>query len=226
MIIGNGFIANNLRKIDSDDLLIFASGVSNSLIDNNDSGLQREISLIEEHKDTEKKIIYFGTLSIFDRSRRMSAYVKHKLYIEKLIKKLFKNYIIFRLPLVIGKSKNNNTLLNYMRLSILENFPMKIYENATRYLIDVEDVARVCSYISKSENKKIINVCFSEKCKVIDILNFLENALRKSAHFEVIKGGSSYTVNNGEFLEIYKEMKIDIYTKDYYKNLIFKYYNK
>lgn len=62
MIIGNGFIANSLRKIDSDDLIIFASGVSNSLIDKNDPNLQREISLIKEFKDTEKKIIYFGDI--------------------------------------------------------------------------------------------------------------------------------------------------------------------
>lgn len=156
----------------------------------------------------------------------MSAYVKHKLGIEKLIKKLFKNYLILRLPLVVGKSKNNHTLLNYMKLSILENIPMKIHQDATRYLIDVEDVARICSHISKDENKKIINVNFSEKFKVIDILNCLEIALRKSANFEIVKGGSNYTVDNEEFLKIFKEMKIDICSKDYYRKIIFKYYSK
>ena len=43
MIVGNGFLAKNLKKIDSSELLFFASGVSNSLISHNDPGLKEKV---------------------------------------------------------------------------------------------------------------------------------------------------------------------------------------
>jgi hypothetical protein len=46
MIIGNGMIANNLSKIDNDNVLFFASGVSNSLC-NDENEFEREIKLLK-----------------------------------------------------------------------------------------------------------------------------------------------------------------------------------
>ena len=48
MIIGNGNIARALKDIDRDDLLFFASGVSNSQEDR-ESEYKREMELLLDH---------------------------------------------------------------------------------------------------------------------------------------------------------------------------------
>ena len=47
MIIGNGLIAKSLQEIDSENVLFFASGVSNSL-ETRDSEFEREYFLLKE----------------------------------------------------------------------------------------------------------------------------------------------------------------------------------
>ena len=55
MIIGNGVIANSMVKIDSDELLIFAFGVSNSKnIDINKFNREKKL-LIETIKNNKNK---------------------------------------------------------------------------------------------------------------------------------------------------------------------------
>lgn len=226
MIIGNGFLAKNLKKIDKSDLLFFASGVSNSLILHNDPGLIRENSLLNEYKHTDKKLIYFGTSSIYDESRKDTAYVMHKKNIEEYIKKNFKNYLILRLPLVIGKSKNKHTLINYISNSILDGESMQVQTGATRYLIDIDDLVEICNFVTKKTHNRIININSSEKISVLDIVKLLEKALDIKANFKNISGGSDYDVENQEFLNICKELKLDFFGKDYYREIIFKYFRK
>ena len=64
MVIGNGLLANTFRKYeDSDSIIIFASGVSNSK-EINKSEFKREFDLLKTmlvFKET-KKIIYFSII--------------------------------------------------------------------------------------------------------------------------------------------------------------------
>ena len=86
MIIGNGILANAIRFYDREDVIFFASGVSNSL-EKNPAEFEREISLLKSvmNQHPDKKLIYFSTCSIYDASKTASPYVMHKLTIEKII---------------------------------------------------------------------------------------------------------------------------------------------
>ncbi|RXM60929.1 hypothetical protein BOQ60_23605 [Chryseobacterium sp. CH1] len=84
MIIGNGILANALKFYDKDDVIFFASGVSNSL-EKEASEFEREISLLKSvvSQNPDKKFFYFSTCSIYDPTKTGSPYVIHKLKIEK-----------------------------------------------------------------------------------------------------------------------------------------------
>jgi nucleoside-diphosphate-sugar epimerase len=114
MIVGNGLIAKAFydNYANRDDVLIFASGVSNSSnIDPKE--FIREKTLLKSFLTERKKIVYFSTCSIEDPSLENSPYILHKLEMEELVKGV-NDYLIFRLPQLAGKTDNPNTLLNFL----------------------------------------------------------------------------------------------------------------
>ncbi len=74
MVIGNGLIGNIFKLVDSDNYLIFASGVSNSM-ENNDGEFNREFDLLKSHINTNKKFIYFSTVNINDDNRKYFCFL-------------------------------------------------------------------------------------------------------------------------------------------------------
>ena len=130
MIIGNGTIASVLPE--RDDLLFFASGVSNSQ-ETNEKEYQREIDLLLS-QDKSKHIVYFSTLSLFYNSTR---YVQHKKYIEELIKKKFKHYTIMRLGSPTW-GENPNHLIAFFRNKIKNKESFQIWDTE-RYILEKEE---------------------------------------------------------------------------------------
>lgn len=135
MIIGNGMLANSLKKYDRNDVVFFASGVSNSQ-ETEKSQFEREISLLhtmpDHHKD--KKLVYFSTCSIYDHSKSESPYVKHKIRMEHIISENYKNFLIFRIGNAVGKGGNPNTLINFLKNAIETNKKIALHKNAGRIL--------------------------------------------------------------------------------------------
>ena len=81
MVIGNGMIAKRFSSYGDDkDILVFASGVSNSS-STGDVEYTREEALLSKaiQDNPHKTILYFSTCSIYDPSLQESMYVKHKL---------------------------------------------------------------------------------------------------------------------------------------------------
>lgn len=147
MIIGNGMLATAFKQYKEDpNVIIFASGVSNSK-ETKESNFKREIDLLSLFKSADQQLVYFSTCSIYDKSLLNSKYINHKLHIENYITNNFKNYIIFRLPNVIGHTNNNNTSFNYFRNKIINREEILIQKNAIRYIIDVEDLPRLLQSI-------------------------------------------------------------------------------
>ena len=66
MIIGNGLVGTEMKKIDFDDILFFCSGVSDSTV-TSQKLFQREVDLLNNITSNFEydKIIYFSSLSHF-----------------------------------------------------------------------------------------------------------------------------------------------------------------
>ncbi len=141
MIIGNGLIANLFTEHDRENIIFFASGVSNSL-ETEKSAFLREENLLRKHltENPEKIFIYFSTCSIYDSSKNGSLYVNHKLKMERLVEDLAPKYLILRVSNAVGKGGNRNLLMNYLVNSVKEEKIINVHNLATRNLIDADDI--------------------------------------------------------------------------------------
>ena len=124
MVIGSGLLGSKLLDRYQDDLnvVIFASGVSSSN-ETDVNNFKREHDLLsnELRKCGQAKFIYFSTMlsGLYDK-----AYYIHKYNMEQLIRQSESNYIIFRLPQIIGAIGNANNLVNYLKFVINNGVPI------------------------------------------------------------------------------------------------------
>ncbi|MGH1518938.1 NAD-dependent epimerase/dehydratase family protein [Chryseobacterium sp. JK1] len=206
MIIGNGILANAVRPYDKEDVIYFASGVSNSL-ETDPSEFEREITLLEStiEKFPEKKLIYFSTCSIYDPTKTDSLYVAHKLNAEKIITQQCKNYVIFRVGNAVGRGGNPNTLINFLKNSILSEKTITIHSNARRILIGIDDIGLFTEHHIKDLNKQTINLTFPYQYSLAEILSQLEIHLGKKAVYENINEGSNYNIEFNPLTESFFE---------------------
>src|SRR5690606_10434611 len=88
MIVGNGLIASAFQSSplkDDPNIVVFASGVSNSRETSKDEFL-RERQLLLETINQGKLILYFSTCSVYDPSQKDAPYITHKLEMEDLVR--------------------------------------------------------------------------------------------------------------------------------------------
>lgn len=129
-IIGHGDIASVLSP--KEGTIFFASGVSNSQ-ETRESEYQREKDLLLA-QDKSKRLVYFGSLSIFYGDTR---YSRHKKEMEDLVKENFDRYCIVRLG-NITFGNNPHTLINAMRAKVEAGEPLEI-RDTTRYIVDKDE---------------------------------------------------------------------------------------
>jgi len=189
-IIGSGFIASGFKKhlnfIKKNNIIIYAAGISNSL-EVRRKKLNIEISRLKKFiQDNKKKLVYISTYSVNDNSRKNKLYVKNKIKIEKIIKSNNNDYIIIRLPEIIGKSKNPNTLTNFFYNNLIKNKPFKVFKNSRRNLLDIDDAIKNCLKIIKINKKKnkIINLLNRRFYTPLQIVSSFEKILKKKGIYE------------------------------------------
>jgi nucleoside-diphosphate-sugar epimerase len=177
MIIGNGLIATTINNsfLDHTNLCVFAAGVSNSS-ETNESEFQRELDLLKKTlaDNNTKKFIYFSTVSI-DVKKIPTPYTTHKLNMEKYIEENTTNYLILRLPNVVGNSTNPNQLVNYFYNSLINNIPVTITKNYIRHLLDVEDIPSIIKFLLiKHSNINNVVVAFPNGISIDNLLHLIE----------------------------------------------------
>ena len=228
MIIGNGFLAKAFQEfINDENVLIYSSGVSNSGETRSSEYLRESILLKETIRSfPDKKIIYFSTISLFDPSLSESMYIKHKAEMELLLQNKHRDYLILRLPNIVGYSSNPHTLTNYLFHQIKNGLSFVVYKNAYRYLMDIDEVVKLCSYIIRNPRKlNLFNIAPNEPISSIVLVAQFEKILNKKAIYIIQDKGSFYKVPKEIITLPLAEMGI-VYTKDYYTDLIQKYYAK
>jgi hypothetical protein len=130
MIIGNGNIAKCLK--DRDDLVFFASGVSNSsCIDEKEYA--REFNLLKT-VSKDKHIVYFSNLGIYYKKDR---YTQHKIDVEDYIRNNYKSYTIVRIE-VCEWVKTPHTILNFFKFQLDQGIEPTIMDT-TRYVLSLDE---------------------------------------------------------------------------------------
>ncbi|MDA7606219.1 NAD-dependent epimerase/dehydratase family protein [Pelagibacteraceae bacterium] len=228
-IIGSGFLAKSfLKKIKkiNNNTIIFVSGVSNSssLEKKEYSRETRKINSLNIKK--EKLLVYFSSCAVMDPNRRKKNYFQHKIKMEKIIKKKFNNFLIIRLPEVVGRNKNKNTLVNFFYNKILNKKKFYVYKNAKRNLINIIDVVRISIFLMNKKNLKndTINVANPKFYEPLKIVKNLEMTLCKKGNYEVLNKKTHHWV-----IDLRKIKKLipnysNIYKKDYMLKILKSYY--
>lgn len=221
MIIGNGLIANSLKNIDSEDIVFFASGVSNSL-ETRRSEFEREFTLLKNTLESNRnsKLIYFSTLSINDQSKQNSHYVLHKKEIENYIQKYSENYLILRVGNIVGKGGNPNTLFNYLKAQISNNNKFVLHTKARRLLIDIDDIALFLEMNCAQLKNKTINFAYPYYYDLKEIINAIQIKMDKKAIYDEVNEGDFYKVTFDENINNFFSKTT---AEDYIKTLTEKY---
>lgn len=222
MIIGKGLIATQFIEEDREDVIFFASGVSNSSETRKEEFLREQL-LVEEtlEKNPNKLFVYFSTCSIYDSSKYNSPYVLHKLHMEEIIKEYASKYLILRVSNAVGKGGNPNLLMNYIYSQISSDKELIIHQNATRNLIDVEDVKNITlSYLKNNDFNKIVNVAYIENFYIQEIVEAFEENLKLKSNKVIEDKGEHYSIDVRELNYIFNALN----KQKYLNQIINKYY--
>ena len=225
MIIGNGLIANLFRENDRENVVFFASGVSNSLETDKTAFLREENLIRKTIKENPNKIfIYFSTCSIYDSSKNGSSYVNHKLKMEQIVEELANQFLILRVSNAVGKGGNPNLLMNYLVNAFHQEKEITVHTLATRNLIDADDIKNITlKFINENSFNKIINVAYLENFSTKEILEILEKHFNKTAKTYLVKSGQSYLISIPEAEAYFAENKLTE-KKEYLLRIIKRYY--
>jgi nucleoside-diphosphate-sugar epimerase len=229
MVIGNGMVAKRFESYQKDDqFLIFASGVSNSK-SINQAAYGRELTLLQKTigENQEKILVYFSTCSIYDPGEENSKYVLHKKQIEQLIQTNLEQFYIFRVSNLVGRSGNRNTILNFYVYHILNAINFDLWTNATRNLIDIDDMYRIVDdFLKKGVNQNnIINIANEKSYPTGQIIDTIESFLETRANYIPIAKGNDFVIDVSVIKPVVKDLGIR-FEKNYLPNLLRKYYTR
>lgn len=171
-VIGDGMIAQSFKKYNLESVCIFASGVSNSN-EFDEAKYIKEYELLKKTLDENKSslFVYFSTLSVLRYD--YTEYIKHKLFIESYIQNKSDNFLILRLPNIVGKTKSQNQLLPFFYNSLLENKTIRLNLETYRDLLDVDDLPKIVECCLNNKIVGTINASLENKIKVFDIVQYL-----------------------------------------------------
>tara|TARA_B000000460_G_scaffold35875_1_gene22335 strand:- start:31 stop:738 length:708 start_codon:yes stop_codon:yes gene_type:complete len=230
---GSGFIAKNLKRIKLRKLkkvVIYAAGVSNSKSKDKKKFLRerKKIQTFLNNHNKEHLFIYISTISVLDNYLKKDNYTRNKIIIENLIKKSLNNFLILRLPQIVGKSNNPHTLTNFIYRKILSEQRFKVWSNVKRNLIDIDDLIKIVKQIISTKLKpgNVINILNPNSIYVEEIVNIMGDIVKKNPKYILLeykpkKKGNLKIQSSSKFnLNIKKYFK----DKNYFKNILKKYY--
>jgi nucleoside-diphosphate-sugar epimerase len=230
MLIGSGLIAQAFARltVHHQDACIYAAGVSNSsCTDTHEFSREHQrLSAALQQAAHVDAFVYFGTCSVDDPEARNTPYVQHKLAMEQLVS-TFPNHLILRLPQVAGKTPNPHTLLNYLYNRITRSEAFILWRNASRNIIDVDDVAAITSQLIADSTMRnvMLNVANSHSYPMLRIVSAMEKAIGKPAIYEIAERGADYHIDNRLILPVFEASGVE-FDDDYLDRVIDKYYGK
>ncbi|HTG57016.1 MAG TPA: NAD-dependent epimerase/dehydratase family protein [Niabella sp.] len=229
MVIGNGLIASQFYDFHlNSEVVIFASGVSNSASDDN-RAFDREKQLFKEvsEKNHNKKFVYFSTCSIYDPSTQHNAYVRHKLEMEELIQATSREFLILRISNPIGKYNNPHTFFNYFIDCIKTGKAFEVWANAERNIIDVDDFYQLAKLLIDNNdfNRSIVNIANPHNYKVPVIVSAIEAHFDRKGNYHIVDKGAELKIDTRVVEQLINSCDSVNFTGNYIHKLLRKYFS-
>jgi len=210
---------------DRSDIVIYASGVSNSL-ETDPPAFARERDLLVKTRAAHPRalLVYFGTCSVHDPERRDTPYVLHKLAMEDLLASAGGPWLVLRVPLAIGRNPGSRTLAQYLYERILSGQPFEVWEGAGRFPIDVDDLVRIGSRFigDPAMWNRRINVAL-RAFPVLEFVRILEGIAGRKANYALVPKGEQFRLDCPEVLQIAGDLRLDLGDR-YLERVLRKYF--
>ncbi|WP_295917697.1 hypothetical protein [uncultured Xanthomonas sp.] len=229
MIIGSGLLASAFdpKAVEMLDATIFASGVSNSN-ETDPASYAREERLLSEHlgSSAHRIFVYFSTCSITDPDRGAGMYARHKKRMEDKVATL-DNYLILRLPQVVGRTQNPNTLTNFLASRIAQGATIPLWSRAIRCLVDVEHVAAITLELLRQEHpiRMLADIAPPEVVTMPSLVDMLESAMGICTERQLIDREGGSHPDPSLMLSLSPSLGLDV-SRGYTERLLRKYYGR
>jgi len=197
LIIGRGLVANAVKGINSKELVFYANGISNSVLDQiekNNFEIKELEGIANDHPD--KLLIYFSTCQVNSERNHSRPYVKHKLFIEEFISKNFSQYLIVRTSNLVGFNPwNTHTLFNYLNHALAVNQQILVNPVLTRNFLDVDHfVSLLNGYIKYFEKNKIVEIVNPVSYTMQEIIDDFEEFFSKKFTLHLVDDSSDFAL--------------------------------
>lgn len=230
MIIGSGLLARAFTEkfLHRSDVCIYAAGVSNSGCTNSFEFIRERERLVVALQSTTMvdAFVYFGTCSVADSEVQHTQYVQHKLAMEQLVTQ-HPRHMILRLPQVAGHTPNPHTLLNFLYARIARSEAFKVWRNACRNIIDVDDVATLAGLLidDKVMRRCILNLANPCSYLMPEIVSEMEQVVGKRAIYDLVEQGRHYAIDVTAIHPVLALSTIR-FDEHYLNQVLSKYYEK
>ena len=224
IVLGGGLIARGLRPYESraSDVTAFARGVADSAT-HDDRAYARECALLYEAIGQclreRRKLIYFSgggaVYGPFDGPKDersplfpATAYGRHQVTCEAIVRASGVRHLILRLPNVVGAPQNPMQLVPNLVLQALRG-EATVYRDAARDLIDIADVARLAVHLAELVEDETVVVATGRATPVVDIFAAIQRILGTSARVTVSPGGERQRFDARRLLRALPEASFD-----------------
>jgi hypothetical protein len=228
MVVGGGLMARVFAPFgDAKDLVIFASGVSNSS-ESDPAAFARERDLLLRVRAAHPAatLTYFGTCSVNDPEQRDTPYVRHKLEMESLLKESQGPWLVLRFPLVIGHSPGSRTLAQFLYDRIMRGDPLEVWQGASRHPIDADDAFRIGNLFIRDQamRSRRINIAI-RSFPVLEFVHAFERITERKANYTLVNKGRAYALDCPEVAGVSDRLGLD-YSDRYLERVLRKYFGR
>ncbi|QOY62380.1 hypothetical protein INQ40_10825 [Lysobacter sp. H21R4] len=228
MIVGAGLLAEAFRPRYGSDptVTIHASGVSNSSETSVLAFAREREALSTGLAAATGRFVYFSSCVVGLQAVAPSPYVAHKARMEALVL-ASPHGVVFRLPQVVGRTGNPNTLTNYLASHIREGLPFTIYSGAQRNLVDVDDIVAIVPELLADPLSvaRVTSIAARYPVAVPKLVSLLEDILEKAAHARVIPRDEAFNVDSTTALAVADRLGLGLDGGDEYaRKVLQKYY--
>ncbi|MEV0526103.1 NAD-dependent epimerase/dehydratase family protein [Streptomyces sp. NPDC050439] len=236
-IVGNGFLARNLRPIADrhPDTAVLAAGVSWAG-GTSDSDFAREAELLaevaERCRTTGRRLLFFSTAStgmygeggVTGREDSpvtpCTPYGAHKFALERQLKASGADYLILRLGHLVGPGQPPHQLMPSLLRQVLEGV-VRVLRGATRDLIDVADVVTIIDcLLERGVRGETVNVASGEAVPVDHIVDHLQERLGLDVDREYRDAGAHHVISTEKLRRLVPETARLGFTPTYYRQVL------
>lgn len=226
MIVGKGLLAHAFQPHfgETPDVIVFASGVSNSLETRPDE-FARESNLLCQRLESEaKRFIYFSSCGVTAAESELTPYMRHKRSMESLVLSV-SHGLVLRLPQVVGRTENHHTLTNFLRDHIVSGEHFTVWAHAERNLIDIDDIVKIAVRLAAEipAEATAVSIAAARSLLMPEIVEIFERVLGNTANCSYVEKGTRMVIDTAVAESLSAQLGIDL-GDGYIERVITKYY--